>query len=139
MREKVISLIGRKEAYLLITAAIIIITILVGSSISGLANPNTKTASHKYYTSVTIEKGDTLWSIASEYMSPEYDGIEDYIMEVRTINHLYSDGIYAGEDEKCIHFLSYSIKHKLQSPVQSVPVPATQFHRISYSYILRKK
>ena len=30
-------------------------------------------------------------------MSPEYDGIEDYIMEVRTINHLYSDGIYAGE------------------------------------------
>lgn len=97
MREKVISFIGRKEAYLLITAAIIIITILVGSSISGLANPNTKTASHKYYTSVTIEKGDTLWSIASEYMSPEYDGIEDYIMEVRTINHLYSDGIYAGE------------------------------------------
>ena len=53
----------------------------------------------KYYTSVTVEAGETLWSLADEYI--DYDYYKDknkYISEVRTINHLDDDyTIIAGQ------------------------------------------
>lgn len=91
-------IVQKRELYLAVTALLIITAIIIGNSISGLAKPSvSESPSYKYYTSITIEKGDTLWSIASEYMTSEYHGIEEYIMEVRSLNHLYGDGIYAGE------------------------------------------
>lgn len=50
----------------------------------------------KYYKSITIESGDSLWSIASENMSGEYDSIHDYIDEICFINSLNSKQIHAG-------------------------------------------
>lgn len=92
--------------YLIITVSFIVAGILIGSSITGLADINiSEEASYKYYTSITVEKGDTLWSIASKYMSSEYDQIEDYITEVRSLNHLYDNGISAGE---CLTIPYYS-------------------------------
>jgi cell division protein YceG involved in septum cleavage len=52
--------------------------------------------SHKYYTSVKIEQGDTLWSIAQENMTSEYSGIQEYIDEVCTLNHISEDDIHSG-------------------------------------------
>ena len=43
----------------------------------------------KYYTSVTVETGETLWSLADQYI--DYDYYKDknrYIAEVQSINHL---------------------------------------------------
>ena len=50
-------------------------------------------ASYKYYTSITVEQGDTLWSIAEEQLAdPEtasfYTNMHSYIEEVQTINGL---------------------------------------------------
>lgn len=50
----------------------------------------------KLITSVEIEKGDTLWSIASEYMSDEYDSINKYIEEIKDSNGMTSDEIHSG-------------------------------------------
>jgi uncharacterized membrane protein YvbJ len=50
----------------------------------------------KLVTSVEIEKGDTLWSIASRYITEEYDDINDYIKELKNSNGLTSDTIHAG-------------------------------------------
>jgi len=47
----------------------------------------------KYYTSIEIKKGDSLWSIAKAYMSDEYDSVYEYINELKTINELDSDRI----------------------------------------------
>ena len=42
----------------------------------------------KYYTSVTVEKGETLWSIADEYIDySHYKDKDDYISEIERINH----------------------------------------------------
>lgn len=53
----------------------------------------------KYYTQVTVEAGENLWDIAEEYI--DYDYYKDknsYISEVRSINHLDTDGnIVAGQ------------------------------------------
>lgn len=50
----------------------------------------------KQVTSVQIQKGDTLWGIASEYMSDEYNDINEYICEIKLSNRLSSDTIHAG-------------------------------------------
>ncbi|MCI8484887.1 MAG: LysM peptidoglycan-binding domain-containing protein [Lachnospiraceae bacterium] len=55
------------------------------------------TSAVQYYTSVEIESGDSLWSIASEYMTDDYESIEAYVEEIKTINGLGDDRIHAGK------------------------------------------
>lgn len=43
---------------------------------------------HKYYTSIIVQPGDTLWSIADQYYELGYDSHNAYIKEVLQINHL---------------------------------------------------
>lgn len=51
----------------------------------------------KYYTSIEIEKGDTLWDIAGEYMDgTHYTSREDYVNEVMTINHMTNSKLVSG-------------------------------------------
>lgn len=50
----------------------------------------------KYYTSIVIESGDTLWSLAQEYADAHYADIQSYIEEVIFINHLDSTEILEG-------------------------------------------
>lgn len=52
--------------------------------------------SSKYYKSICVEKGDTLYSIAKENISSEYKNIDQYINEVKHMNHLTSDNIHTG-------------------------------------------
>lgn len=53
----------------------------------------------KYYTSITVEVGDSLWDLAGEYMdSVHYDSRKSYIAEVCSINHLADENdITAGQ------------------------------------------
>ena len=53
--------------------------------------------SYKYYTSVQVKQGDSLWSIASAHMIAECGDVEDYIDEIKELNHLDNDAIHAGE------------------------------------------
>lgn len=47
-------------------------------------------------TSVQIEEGDSLWSLASEYYTEEFSSITNYIAEIKRMNGLSSDTLYAG-------------------------------------------
>ena len=84
---------------MVLTICIILCGVLIGSGImaAGKSKASEKNASFKYYTSIEIEQGDTLWSIASEYISAEYDSIQDYIEEVKELNQLGPDDIHAGQ------------------------------------------
>lgn len=50
----------------------------------------------KTITSVEIQQGDTLWSIAKAHMTDEYNDINCYIEEIMFTNSLCSDKIHAG-------------------------------------------
>lgn len=50
----------------------------------------------KYYTTITVQSGDTLWAIAEEYRTEEYGTISAYIKEVQTLNHLNGSEIISG-------------------------------------------
>lgn len=51
----------------------------------------------KYYKSVSIQDGDTLWEIASQNMSDEYESVESYVEELKKVNDLASDQISIGQ------------------------------------------
>lgn len=74
----------------------IIVFAIVLTNVTNTKGANSKAHEYKYYISVQVEEGDTLWSIAEDYMTVEYDTIGDYISEVKRINNLGDDTIYAG-------------------------------------------
>ncbi len=79
---------------LVLTAAVILGSILF-SSISTQAAPAEVT--YKYYTSVRIEAGDTLWAIAGEYYTDDYEDMNTYIREICELNHISENEIHAGQ------------------------------------------
>lgn len=69
---------------LAVIICLFLICIISYSSIKVQANTG-----FKYYTSITVENGETLWSIADRYI--DYDHYKDknaYIAEIENINHL---------------------------------------------------
>ncbi len=80
----------------LISAIIISTLTLIGAAgILSHAQDNDEAHYFKYYTSITVMPGDTLYSIAEDY-SLNYEDTDSHIMEIASINHLSDDTIYAG-------------------------------------------
>ncbi len=61
------------------------------------ANESLNMNHRKYFTSYVVEKDDTLWDIAEEHMTEEYESIYIYIDEVMESNHLKSTNIKYGQ------------------------------------------
>ena len=66
-----------------------------GSFLSNAKDYSTPTE-YKYYASIPVEEGDTLWSIAETHMGAHYDSVDDYIKELRQINSLSGEKITTG-------------------------------------------
>ncbi len=101
-RAKVLSL--RKGLFLGIHKKLIITGCVIIAVLSLILLFNvTSSAKNTYnystlYSNVCVDDGDTLWNIATENYSVEYGDFDDYINEIRTLNHLNdNDRIHAGE------------------------------------------
>ncbi len=90
---------NRVQKRMIIAAVVILAVILITAVGTGIFSVKARAeeTSYKYYTSIVVKKGDTLWTIANQYITEEYADVEEYIHEVKALNHLESDGIYAGE------------------------------------------
>ena len=72
--------------------------ILLGTSINALASSKADVASYnKYYTSIRIESGDTLWNLADEYIADLNIDKQEYIKEICEINSICENDIHAGD------------------------------------------
>lgn len=99
----------RSAAFLLALAAVLAIAFLIVVKTGSVANAaeGTEDVEYKYYTTVTVEKGDTLWDLALEnYSEKYYDSVDDYIEEVKAINGLKSDTIHEGAKLVIVYFSS---------------------------------
>ena len=88
------------ERSVLVFGAALIVFFLAAFLISDRIEASSMTSdqqSYKYYTSIQVKQGESLWSIAGHYMSSDYSDLDAYIEEVRDLNHLDSDDIHAGE------------------------------------------
>lgn len=52
---------------------------------------------NKYYKTITIAPGDTLWSIAETYKSGAYKTTKDYVKELMDMNGVHSGNITSGQ------------------------------------------
>lgn len=93
--------------FITLICLIMILSIFMSFSVSHVsAQENTRTvteqlnkdvlSNHKYYRSIEIQRGDTLWEIAKDSMTSEYNSISEYIKALKEINGLDSDEIQAG-------------------------------------------
>ncbi len=76
---------------------IVFVVIILGSSIHIFATSSDNRNYYKYYTSIEIQPGDTLWSIADRYTSPINKDKEEYISEICKLNNITEDKIRSGE------------------------------------------
>ena len=87
--------ISRRASYVIFTAiAVIFIVFTLYPNKSNAQSQDG--ASYKYFHKIYVDSGDTLWSIASENKSDK-ESTTDYIKEVKSINKLKSDDLYAGQ------------------------------------------
>lgn len=90
----------RRMLMIVMTVCFISIGVFSYNSFAASANTGEEEISFKYYTNVTVAYGETLWDIVDDYIDYEqYADKEVYIAEVRSINHLDSEGnIKAGQN-----------------------------------------
>lgn len=85
------------ERYLTVTFVLLLLTVILFVVLftkTGTAEPEYKC--YKKLVSVKIEQGDSLWSIATEYYSPECGDLHNYIDEIKDTNNLSGDTIHSG-------------------------------------------
>lgn len=79
----------------LILSAVISVTFF---SFRTKAQSHAEDIQYKYYKSISVEAGDTLWNLAEEYGHSEYyKTYQEYIDEVIRMNGLSDDRITAGQ------------------------------------------
>ena len=87
---------GRRRSAFLAGTALLIALALFGMIFRGFKVRGQEQSGYKYYTSIEIQSGDTLWSIASE-IAEAYDlDTRECVKELMFMNNLKNDTIHAG-------------------------------------------
>ena len=81
----------RKQVTLLTLALVLLLSVVVFgvTAIHSNAENSDYKVEYKYYKSVVVGYGDSLWNIAQDNISYDhYDNVDEYISEVMNINHI---------------------------------------------------
>ncbi|MGI5988910.1 MAG: LysM peptidoglycan-binding domain-containing protein [Lachnospiraceae bacterium] len=86
----------RRVLFLALTAAAVVAIFVMLKTSTVSATPSISEQKAKYYTSITIERNETLWDIAGKYYDSSYENRQDYIDNVKNVNGLSDDTIKTG-------------------------------------------
>lgn len=104
----------QQRIHSLISIGALILGIFIVFSISGLVTNARSTSDkqeYKYFMNYELERGDSLWSVASENYDEHYDSIEDYIEEICIINSISVDTELMAGSSLIIPYFSYEFKY----------------------------
>lgn len=96
MNQNMKAIHNNNKAFLVVIGIVCLFILIAAGLISTTVTAQREIARYKRVTSVEVKKGDSLWSIASNYMTDEYRDINEYIKEIKSSNGLVSDTIHAG-------------------------------------------
>ncbi len=97
---------NRRIALGLIIAVIIFTTSFITAVL--MSKASSKDVAVKYYTQITVERGDTLSTLASRYMTDDYGSVDTYINEVRSINHMSEEDELIAGTNVVVPYYSFS-------------------------------
>lgn len=87
----------RKGFFFLISLIFAIAISSMFFGISAKASDSEETASYKYYTSIMIQEGDSLWSLAEKNCDKNFKSKMAYIEEIKEINGLSDEKLISGQ------------------------------------------
>ncbi|MGN1146832.1 MAG: LysM peptidoglycan-binding domain-containing protein [Lachnospiraceae bacterium] len=96
-RARRIKQLRRQCILVAITVVLVVVLAFSYHAILSKASSGTDDVSFKYYTSIEVAYGESLWTIAEEYAGDKYASAQDYIHEVMEINHLQDETLIAGQ------------------------------------------
>ena len=107
-------IVVRRQKIALVSVAFIALAIIICTFLSGAVRTQAAPSeiSCKYYTSIEVQSGDTLWSIASDHITEEYRDMNAYIDEVCSINKISQNEIHAGQYLTIPYYSSIAIAGK---------------------------
>lgn len=95
----------KKLLPLSITIILICSTIFGTSILNVMAEEPESPMITRYYKSIMIEEGDSLWSISQTYNTDYYLDTQTYIKELKAMNSLLHDTIHAGQYLTIVYFI----------------------------------
>lgn len=96
----------RNRTFLTLLLLTLVITVCLSFTSVVLAGNKKEEQTYKYYTSVQINPGDTLWSIANTYYAGSNMETAEYIKEIKRLNNLSTDNITSGQYITVIYYSS---------------------------------
>ncbi len=91
-------------------SVIIFMAIILTFSFSSDAS-NMNNEEYKYYTSVSVETGDSVWTIAEEYMDDlHYRSTKEFVNEIASINRISPDSLLKSGTNLIIPYYSDTLK-----------------------------
>ncbi|WP_029232147.1 LysM peptidoglycan-binding domain-containing protein [Butyrivibrio sp. VCB2006] len=94
----------------LVTLVLFTVIFMCSSFYSG-AQSDKYQPEFKYYTSITVHSGDTLWSIANDnFAKDHYKDLNSYIMEICKLNKMDTDSVLNAGESLIIPY--YSTEYK---------------------------
>lgn len=82
---------------------ILVNVLFFGYSLNNVLAKDSRPEYQRYYKSVMIRPGDSLWGLAEEYSGGKMS-LEDYVQELRAMNRLSSDTIHSGQYLTVLYF-----------------------------------
>lgn len=70
---------------------------VLGCGFLSKAQSDDAVVEYKYFTSIRVEAGDTLYSVSLEYADEHYESVYDYMREICLTNHLLDEKINTGD------------------------------------------
>lgn len=88
-------------------AAVLVISNIFGYFLmNAMAGEPKEPVRERYYKSITIEEGDSLWAIADTYCHDLDVSVNAYVEELKQMNHLKEDTIHAGNHLTVVYVAS---------------------------------
>ncbi|MCM1161638.1 MAG: LysM peptidoglycan-binding domain-containing protein [Roseburia sp.] len=87
----------RKGIFFILSIAIMVVISTACFGFSSKASDSQKETYYKYYTSIVIQDGDSLWSLAEKNYDGHFKSKKAYIDEIKKINGLSDETLISGQ------------------------------------------
>lgn len=87
-RKRHARIIRRRIGFCMFTCIFVLFLAFAGFHMNAQANEYPEENHIKYYKSIQITPGDSLWSIAETYMDEHYETVSDYVVDIAATNRI---------------------------------------------------